>query len=139
MNKNFKSNLPKRFTQNTLALCGEKGLRWLDDLPQIIEEIEKNWSLKAKKHFSNLSYNYVAPCICANGNEAVLKIGLPEEKIIEAVRILFSYANLKTEPTGALSLGAILDTREKFIDKKVCFVVSGGNVDAGIYRQILAD
>lgn len=78
MNKNFKSNLPKRFTQNTLALCGEKGLRWLDDLPQIIEEIEENWSLKAKKHFSNLSYNYVAPCICANGNEAVLKIGLPE-------------------------------------------------------------
>jgi len=80
-----------------------------------------------------------------NLNWAILQTGLsgifevPEEKIIEAVRILFSYANLKTEPTGALSLGAILDTREKFIDKKVCFVVSGGNVDAGIYRQILAD
>jgi threonine dehydratase len=78
-----------------------------------------------------------------NLNWAILQTGLsgifevPEEKIIEAVRILFSYANLKTEPTGALSLGAILDNREKFIDKKVCLVVSGGNVDAGIYRQIL--
>jgi threonine dehydratase len=78
-----------------------------------------------------------------NLNWAILQTGLAgifevsEEKIIEAVRILFSYANLKTEPTGALSLGAILDNREKFIDKKVCFVVSGGNVDAGIYRQIL--
>jgi streptomycin 6-kinase len=78
MNKIFNSSLPKRFTQNTLDLCGETGARWLNDLPQIIEEIEENWSLKTEKHFPNLSYNYVAPCICAGGNEAVLKIGLPE-------------------------------------------------------------
>jgi hypothetical protein len=29
--------------QNTLCLCGEKGVRWLNDLPEIIEEIEENW------------------------------------------------------------------------------------------------
>ena len=61
-----------------------------------------------------------------------------EEKIMEGVRVLFSYANLKVEPTGALSLGAVLENSEKFADKKVCAVVSGGNVDAEIYRRIIA-
>ena len=63
---------------------------------------------------------------------------ISEEKIAEGVRVLFSYANLKVEPTGALSLGAVLENSEKFADKKVCAVVSGGNVDAEIYRRIIA-
>jgi threonine dehydratase len=65
-------------------------------------------------------------------------IEVSEEKIVEAVRLYFSLANLKVEPTGALSLGAILETREKFQAKKICLVVSGGNVDTEIYRQIIA-
>jgi len=70
-------NIPSRFAQNTLDLCGELGWQWLNDLPQIIREIESNWSLDAEKPFRNLSYNYVAPCVCADGSEAVLKIALP--------------------------------------------------------------
>jgi threonine dehydratase len=61
-----------------------------------------------------------------------------DEKIAEAVRLYYGLANLKVEPTGALSLGAVLENKEKFKDKKICVVVSGGNVDAEIYRQILA-
>jgi threonine dehydratase len=66
-------------------------------------------------------------------------IEVSEEKIKESLRLFFGLANLKVEPTGALSLGAILENKEKFKDKKICAVVSGGNVDAEIYRQILAD
>jgi threonine dehydratase len=65
-------------------------------------------------------------------------VEVSEEKIIEAVCLYFSLANLKVEPTGALSLGAILETPEKFKDKKICLVVSGGNVDTEIYRLIIA-
>lgn len=64
-------------------------------------------------------------------------IEVSDEKIIEAARLYFNLANLKCEPTGALSLGAILENAGKFTDKKICLVVSGGNVDAEIYRQIL--
>jgi threonine dehydratase len=60
-----------------------------------------------------------------------------EDKIKESLRLFFGLANLKVEPTGALSLGAILENTEKFKDKKICAIVSGGNVDAEIYRQIL--
>jgi threonine dehydratase len=50
----------------------------------------------------------------------------------------FTLANLKVEPTGALSLGAILEQKEKFVGKKICCVVSGGNVDTALYQQILS-
>ncbi|MDQ3130542.1 MAG: pyridoxal-phosphate dependent enzyme [Acidobacteriota bacterium] len=79
-----------------------------------------------------------------NLNWEIIKFGVKEiievsdEKIKDAVRLLFSLANLKVEPTGALSLGAILESPSKFAGKKVCLVVSGGNVDAEVYRQILA-
>jgi threonine dehydratase len=64
-------------------------------------------------------------------------IEVSEEKLIEAVRLYFTLANLKVEPTGALSLGAILEQPETFAGKKICLVVSGGNVDAEVYRKIL--
>ncbi|MBC7911528.1 MAG: threonine/serine dehydratase [Pyrinomonadaceae bacterium] len=76
-------------------------------------------------------------------NWAILREGLagivevPEERIAEAVRLLFSLANLKVEPTGALSLAAVLTEPELFRDFSVCCVVSGGNVDTEVYRELL--
>jgi threo-3-hydroxy-L-aspartate ammonia-lyase len=61
-----------------------------------------------------------------------------DDTIAEAMRMLFGLANLKSEPTGALSLGAVLEDRRMFADKKVCLIVSGGNVDARVYSDILA-
>jgi threonine dehydratase len=77
-------------------------------------------------------------------NWEIIKTGVSEiievsdRKIAEAVRLYFGLANLKCEPTGALTLGAILENKERFEGKKICAVVSGGNVDAEIYRQILS-
>ena len=64
-------------------------------------------------------------------------VEVSEENIAEAVRLYFGLANLKCEPTGALSLGAILERPDEFRGKKICVVVSGGNVDTEIYRRIL--
>jgi len=64
-------------------------------------------------------------------------IEVSEENIAEAVRMYFGLANLKCEPTGALSLGALLERPDEFRDKRVCVVVSGGNVDGEVYRSIL--
>ncbi|MEN3331325.1 MAG: threo-3-hydroxy-L-aspartate ammonia-lyase [Blastocatellia bacterium] len=78
-------------------------------------------------------------------NWAILEDGLahivevPEENIRDAMRLLFSLANLKAEPTGALSIGALITEPERFRDKRVCCVISGGNVDGAVYRQILAE
>jgi threonine dehydratase len=66
-------------------------------------------------------------------------IEIPEEKIKEAVKLYFSLVNLKAEPTGALSLAAILVQPETFRSRAVCCVVSGGNVDADVYKRILSE
>lgn len=64
-------------------------------------------------------------------------IEVSDRTIGEAVRMLFESANLKCEPTGALSLGAVLHDRGRFAGKRVCVVVSGGNVDQRVYSDIL--
>lgn len=57
---------------------GAKGENWLKSLPEIVSELEAKWSLKAGLPFKNLSYHFVAPCVSAEGDEYVLKIGFPE-------------------------------------------------------------
>jgi threonine dehydratase len=77
-------------------------------------------------------------------NWAVIKDGIadivqvPEDCICEGVRLLFSLANLKAEPTGALSIGALLATPERFRGRSVCCVVSGGNVDPAVYAKLIS-
>jgi threonine dehydratase len=76
-------------------------------------------------------------------NWRVLREGLSgivevtEEQIMEAVRLLFSLANLKAEPTGALGVAALLARPDLFRDRSVCCVVSGGNVDPSMFRNLL--
>lgn len=76
-------------------------------------------------------------------NWEILRTGLqkivevPEEKITEGLRTLFSLANLKVEPTGALAIGAMLAEPETFAGRTICCVVSGGNVDPQVYSRLL--
>jgi threonine dehydratase len=76
-------------------------------------------------------------------NWAILQDGLTdivevsELEIQEGVRLLFLYANLKVEPTGALGVAALLARPDLFRDRSVCCVVSGGNVDPGVFCRIL--
>ncbi|GCF10802.1 threonine ammonia-lyase [Dictyobacter arantiisoli] len=65
-------------------------------------------------------------------------IEVPDEQTLSALRHYFLYNNLKVEPTGALTLGTILTRPERFRGKRVCCIVSGGNVDPAVYAQALA-
>jgi len=64
-------------------------------------------------------------------------VEVPEEKIQEAVRLLFAFANLKVEPTGALGIAAVMTKPGLFKDRRVCCVISGGNVDPAVYSQLI--
>ncbi len=79
MYENFINNLPESFKKNVLAMPHFDGEKWLKSLPAIIRQIEEKWALKVEKHYPNLSYNYVAPCVLSDHREAVIKIGLPQE------------------------------------------------------------
>ena len=66
-------------------------------------------------------------------------IEVPDELTSKALRHCFRYANLKVEPTGALTIGALFTKPERFSGKRVCCIVSGGNVDPAVYAQILTE
>lgn len=64
-------------------------------------------------------------------------IEVPDDKIKAAVKLIYSHLQLKAEPTGALSLAAILTTPKMFENKNVCCVISGGNVDEEVFQSIM--
>ena len=74
--------------------------------------------------------------ILGSGLQGIVEVG--EREIEEGTRLLFELANLKAEPTGALSVGALLCEPERFRDRTVCCVISGGNVDPALYAKIIS-
>ncbi len=65
-------------------------------------------------------------------------VEVTEEQIAEGVKLLFLLANLKSEPTGALSIGALLAEPERFKGKRTCCVISGANADPALYAKLIA-
>ena len=74
--------------------------------------------------------------ILRTGLQDILEVS--EDGIKAGVRMLFELANLKVEPTGALALAALMEDPARFnAQSSVCCIVSGGNVDPELYRQLI--
>jgi len=77
-------------------------------------------------------------------NWEILRTGIADilevrdEVTLAALREYFAL-NLKVEPTGALALGAVLSHPARFAGKRVCCIVSGGNVDPLVYARALQE
>ena len=56
-------------------------------------------------------------------------IRVEEREIIHAMRLIWERMKIVAEPSGAVSLAALLRDKEKFRDKKVGVIISGGNAD----------
>lgn len=80
-NEKFIGDLPENFRTNLTEIFCEDGRKWLSELPQIVAEISKKHCLKSTgAHFSDLSFNYVLPCVFMDDRQAVIKIGFPKNK-----------------------------------------------------------
>src|SRR5207302_3649709 len=62
-----------------MELFGEEGRAWLDRLPTILATCEERWNLTIGAPVGNLSFNYVAPAVLADGTEVMVKTGLTDE------------------------------------------------------------
>lgn len=69
MNDEFVNNAKSR---------GIDGEAWLKRIPEIVGEYEKKWLFTVLSPF-NLTWNYVAPVVCLDGTNAVLKIGFSKD------------------------------------------------------------
>ena len=71
--------IPEGFANFMIEIAGEEGRAWLDRLPAILAACEERWNLTIGAPVSNLSFNYVAPAVLADGTEVILKTGLTDE------------------------------------------------------------
>ena len=63
---------------------------------------------------------------------------LVEESSIErAIQMLIEIEKSVVEGAGAAPLAALLDHPERFKGKKVCLIISGGNIDTRLLAQVL--
>jgi streptomycin 6-kinase len=71
--------IPENFARFTIKLFGEEGRAWLDHLPTILLACEERWNLTIGAPIENLSFNYVAPAVLADGTTVMVKTGLTDE------------------------------------------------------------
>ena len=56
-------------------------------------------------------------------------ITVDEESIITAMKLIWERMKIIVEPSGAVTLAAVINNKKKFENKNVALILSGGNVD----------
>lgn len=56
-------------------------------------------------------------------------ITVSDQEIVDAMRLIWERMKIIVEPSGAVPLAAVLKAKEKFSNKSVGIILSGGNVD----------
>ncbi|MDX5584093.1 MAG: pyridoxal-phosphate dependent enzyme [Aureibaculum sp.] len=65
--------------------------------------------------------------IIKNHVEKIIRV--TEEEIVEAMQLIWERMKIIVEPSAAVTLAAVLKSKQEFKNKKVGIVLSGGNVD----------
>ena len=66
-------------------------------------------------------------------------VTVTDAEVAEAVRVAFRTLKLVVEPGGAVSLAALLAGRVEARDRTSAIVLSGGNVDPGLFADIIQE
>jgi streptomycin 6-kinase len=83
------AQVPEFVRQRVLHL-GQRGERWLAELPEVIAQLERTWSITVGQALSDGTAAYVAPARIVGGGDAILKIAIPEVGFADEVRVLES-------------------------------------------------
>lgn len=79
------------FRDRIASVWGEEGKAWLGRLPTLIATCVERWGLSVQYPVPDLSYNFVAFAVTAEGTEAVLKIGVPNPELTTEIDALRAY------------------------------------------------
>ena len=67
---------------------GQRGERWLAELPDLIAHLERAWSITVGQALAGGTGSYVARARRAEGGDTVLKIAIPEVGFADELRVL---------------------------------------------------
>jgi len=80
------------FEKSIMNMYGEKGRKWIAEIPDITAKLAKKYNLTELKPVSNMSYNYVASGYL-NEKPIILKLGLNAEALAKEEHCLQAFAN----------------------------------------------
>jgi streptomycin 6-kinase len=83
--------LPADFLRNIRNSFPKQAEAWLAHLPNLLAETARRWDLRLGDPFL-LSYNYVCAATRADGTQAVLKVGVPNDELTSEINTLDMYA-----------------------------------------------
>jgi threonine dehydratase len=63
---------------------------------------------------------------------------VPDNEIIEAMKLYFSATHNVAEGAAAAPLAALLQEREAAVNKRVALIHSGSNVDSDLFSSVLS-
>lgn len=95
-------------------------------------------SFHAKKIIKNQTVDTIADGLRTNLKDKTFKIiskyvdeiiRVTEQEIIDAMHLIWERMKIIIEPSAAVPLAALLKEKERFKDKKIGIILSGGNVD----------
>jgi streptomycin 6-kinase len=89
--ENNRLALPLQFRKRVAATFGADGRRWLANLPQLLKDCETRWGLEICPPITPLSYNFVAPASLRNGQQIILKLGVPNPELSSEIMALRLY------------------------------------------------
>jgi len=75
-------HLPEGLKNQVTAAWGERGARWLEGLPELLEDCLERWSLTLEAPLPELRYHYLAYVRTTGGRGAVLKLGVPDRELV---------------------------------------------------------
>lgn len=67
---------------------GASGVEWLAQLPAVVADLERRWSITVGERLSGGTTSYVCRVRTRDGDEAVLKLSLPDDGFTTVVRLL---------------------------------------------------
>src|SRR5690242_3806392 len=78
------------FVRQRVLHLGQRGERWLAELPEVIAQLERAWSITVGQALAGGTGSFVAPARTAEGGDAILKIAIPEVGFADELRALES-------------------------------------------------
>ncbi len=80
--------LNPEFLRNLDIYFADNAKKFLAGLPELIKRYEALWNIRVLEPFPNLSFNFVAPALGANGEALVFKCGVPNSEFLTEIDAL---------------------------------------------------
>jgi len=114
------------------SACPSMAQAWRNEKPTTIKYGASLADGIAVKQVGQLTYQVARQTVDA-------LIAVAEDEIARAVLTLLEVEKLVVEGSGAVPLAAIITNPERFANKKVVLIISGGNIDVNLLDKIITN